>query len=218
MRDFCHASKPDRQHRLRYWRYKARVLGLAYPVNGGTPDIVKGSLADTWADKPLAEINDVDVHTIVRHARDHGIPGMGRYNKDKSEARGRAMHSALSLLFKWLLNERWPGVTKNPCVRHATQAGFRARPILKPEELRWFWAATEQIGEPFGALLKLLPLTGCRREEVAGLRCSELSEDGMTWNIPSTRTKNWREHIVPLPPLVFPRRSGCGPHSALAAT
>ena len=87
---------------------------MAYPVNGGATEIIKGSLADTWADKPLAEINDVDVHTIVRDARDHGIPGMDRYNKDKSEARGRAMHSALSLLFKWLLNERWPGVTKNP--------------------------------------------------------------------------------------------------------
>ena len=72
-----------------------------------------------------------------------------------------------------------------------------ATEFLKPEELRWFWAATEQIGEPFGALLKLLLLTGCRREEVAGLRWSELSEDGMTWNIPSMRTKNWREHIVP---------------------
>ena len=68
VRDFCHASKPDRQHRLRYWRYKARVLGLAYPVNGGAPEIIKGSLADTWADKPLAEITDVDVHTIVRDA------------------------------------------------------------------------------------------------------------------------------------------------------
>ena len=45
--DFCHAYKPDRQHRLRYWRYMARVLGLAYPPNGGTPEIVKGSLADT---------------------------------------------------------------------------------------------------------------------------------------------------------------------------
>ena len=76
-----------------------------------------------------------------------------------------------------------------------------ATEFLKPEELRWFWAATEQIGEPFGALLKLLLLTGCRREEVAGLRWSELSEDGMTWNIPSMRTKNWREHIVPFPPI-----------------
>ena len=200
--DFCHAYKPDRQHRLRYWRHMARVLGLAYQLNGGAPEIIKGSLADTWADKPLAEINDVDVHTVVREARDHGIPGMGKFNKGKSEARGRSMHSALSLLFTWLLDERWPGVTNNPCllVSRPKPAAVRDR-VLKPEELRWFWAATEQIGEPFGVLLKLLLLTGCRREEVAGMRWHELSEDGTTWTIPSARTKNWREHIVPLPPL-----------------
>ena len=203
VRDFCHAYKPDRQHRLRYWRFMSRVLGLADPPNGGAPETIKGSLADTWADKPLAEINDVDVHTVVREARDHGIPGMGKYNKGKSDARGRAMHSALSLLFKWLLDERWPGVTKNPCVlvSRPKRATVRDR-VLKPEELRFFWTATEQIGEPFGVLLKLLLLTGCRREEVAGMRRRELSEDGMAWIIPSSRAKNWREHIVPLPPLV----------------
>ena len=37
---------------------------------------------------------------------------VGKFNKGKSEARGRSMHSALSLLFTWLLDERWPGVTK----------------------------------------------------------------------------------------------------------
>jgi integrase len=200
--DFCHAYKPDRQHRLRYWRYMTRVLGLAYPPNGGAPEIAKGSLADTWASKPLAEINDVDVHTVVRDARDHGIPGMGKYNKGKSDARGRAMHSALSLLFKWLLDERWPGVTSNPCllVSRPKRAAVRDR-VLKPEELRWFWAATERIGEPFGALLRLLLLTGCRRDEVAAMRWHELSEDGMTWIIPSSRAKNWRELVVPLPSL-----------------
>jgi len=202
VRDFCHAYKPDRQHRLRYWRYMARVLGVAYPINSGAAEIVKGSLADTWSNKPLAEISDVDVHTVVRDARDHGIPGMGKYNKGKSEARGRAMHSALSSLFKWLLDERWPGVTKNPCVlvSRPKRAAVRDR-VLKPEELRWFWTATKQIGEPFGTLLRLLLLTGCRREEVAGMRRHELSEDGATWTIPSSRAKNWREHIVPLPPL-----------------
>lgn len=125
--DFCHAYKPDRQHRLRYWRYMARVLGLAYSLNGGAPEIIKGSLADTWADKPLAEINDVDVHTVVREARDRGIPGMGKFNKGKSEARGRSMHSALSLLFKWLLDERWPGVKEPLRSGLAAQAGCRAR-------------------------------------------------------------------------------------------
>ena len=127
---------------------------------------------------------------------------MDRYNKDKSEARGRAMHSALSLLFKWLLNERWPGVTKNPCVlvSRPKRAAVRDQ-VLKPEELRWFWAATEQIGEPFGALLKLLLLTGCRRRGGSRIALVRVERGRHRLDIPSMRTKNWREHIVPLPPI-----------------
>jgi integrase len=46
-----------------------------------------------------------------------------------------------------------------------------------------------------------LLLTGCRLNEVAGMRREELSQDGATWNIPATRTKNRRPHVVPLPPM-----------------
>ena len=202
VRQFGDAHKPDRDYRLKHWRYTARVLGLDYRVNGGAPTVVVGSLADTWRDKPLADIDDHDIHVAVREACDHGIPGSGRRNKSKSEARGRTMHSALSLLFKWAIDERFDrNVRSNPCklVTRPGQATSRDR-VLTEAEIRLFWTATDRIGEPFGALLKLLLLTGCRREEVAGMRWSELSADG-TWTIPSSRTKNWRAHDVPLPPL-----------------
>jgi integrase len=48
----------------------------------------------------------------------------------------------------------------------------------------------------------VLLLTGQRRNEVAGMRRDELSDDGATWNIPGSRTKNGRAHVVPLPPPV----------------
>jgi integrase len=46
-----------------------------------------------------------------------------------------------------------------------------------------------------GQVLKLLLLTGCRRTELAGMR---RCDDG-TFVIPSSRTKNKRPHVVPLP-------------------
>ena len=42
----------------------------------------------------------------------------------------------------------------------------------------------------------MLILTGQRRDEVAGMRRSEI--DGSTWTIPGTRTKNKQTHTVPL--------------------
>ena len=47
-----------------------------------------------------------------------------------------------------------------------------------------------------GRLLKLLLLTGQRRSEVAEMTWAEL--DGDTWNMPASRTKNGRPHVVPL--------------------
>jgi integrase len=45
-----------------------------------------------------------------------------------------------------------------------------------------------------------LLLTGARLNEVAGMTRAELHTDG-SWQLPGTRTKNKRGHVVPLPPL-----------------
>lgn len=68
-------------------------------------------------------------------------------------------------------------------------------------EIVKFWTAAEAERAEFAVPLMLLLLTGCRLNEVTGMRRSELSEDGTAWHIPSTRTKNKRPHTVPLPPL-----------------
>ena len=55
-----------------------------------------------------------------------------------------------------------------------------------------------QAAYPFGAIARLLMLTGRRREEVVGMTWGELSEDLVTGTIPATRTKNGIPHLVPL--------------------
>jgi integrase len=71
--------------------------------------------------------------------------------------------------------------------------------VLTNQEIRWLWRACDQLGEPFAAIIKLLLLTGQRLNEVAGMRRDELSDDGATWDIPGSRTKNKKPHRVPLP-------------------
>jgi integrase len=68
--------------------------------------------------------------------------------------------------------------------------------VLSDEEAAAVWRAAGE--DPFGAMVRLLMLTGQRREEVAGMTWAELSEDLATWTIPATRTKNGIPHIVPL--------------------
>ena len=49
-----------------------------------------------------------------------------------------------------------------------------------------------------GRIVKLLLLTGQRRDEVGDMRWIEVDFDRAVWTIPSTRSKNHREHVVPL--------------------
>jgi integrase len=70
--------------------------------------------------------------------------------------------------------------------------------VLSKDELRAVWNATDALGAPFKHVVKLLILTLQRRQEVAGMRWSELSEDRSVWTIPAERAKNGKAHIVHL--------------------
>lgn len=70
--------------------------------------------------------------------------------------------------------------------------------MLTDAEIGAIWRAAGGIGAPFGAITRLLLLTAQRREEVAGMRWSEVSPDFTTWTLPGERTKNGKAHIVHL--------------------
>jgi integrase len=204
LRDFFADHKTKWHARPRHWRDDARLLGLDYSPGCDPaevePRVIVGSLAETWAERDVREIDGHDVHTVVDEARRHGIPGLPRRNGSTSESRGRKMHAALSGLFRWLLRQR--RIASNPCVGVWRPSAPPARErVLSDVEVRWFWRSTEQLAPPFRAALRLLLLTGCRLSEVCGMYRDELSEDGANWTIPGERTKNHRTHLVALSPL-----------------
>jgi integrase len=77
-----------------------------------------------------------------------------------------------------------------------TPARSRER-VLTDEELRILWAATEGPGA-YDSVVRLLILTGQRRQEIAAMTWGELSSDLSVLTLPSTRTKNHAVHRVPL--------------------
>jgi len=73
--------------------------------------------------------------------------------------------------------------------------------VLTDDEIRLLWKACDKKGWPFGPFVKLLLLTGQRRNEVANAERQEfhLAGNDQLWTIPPPRTKNGKEHYVPLP-------------------
>jgi integrase len=123
-------------------------------------------------------------------------------------ARARA---ALSAMFNWAIREGFD-IAANPVLgtNRPPEPKSRER-VLADRELAEIWRGCRD--DDYGRIIKLLMLTGQRRNEVGGMRWSEI--DGDTWTIPGTRTKNHREHVVPLPDFALalidgsPRRTNC---------
>ena len=80
--------------------------------------------------------------------------------------------------------------------RYSTKDHARSR-ILDDNEVRKLWAACD-TANGYGALVKLLLLTGQRREKVAAMRRQDIGPDG-TWTIPSVAREknNARELLLP---------------------
>jgi integrase len=109
-------------------------------------------------------------------------------------ARNRA-RSALSAFFSWCVTEGL--LETNPVTGTAkvNEGGSRDR-ILSEDELRQLWHA---LGNGrFADLVRLLLLTGQRRNEIGALAWSEVDLAGSMIVLPAHRTKNKRKHEVPL--------------------
>ena len=80
-----------------------------------------------------------------------------------------------------------------PTAKH----GARDR-VLSDNELRRVWLACSDASDP-GRIVRLLILTGQRRDEVSGMAEEELDRKNGTWTLPKERTKNKRKHTLALP-------------------
>ena len=82
----------------------------------------------------------------------------------------------------------------------AVEKGSRQR-VLTDVELATIWRAVTD--GHYGAIIRLLMLTGARRDEIASLRWNEIDLEAATITLGPARTKNRREHVIPLSPPVL---------------
>ncbi|MEY9328268.1 tyrosine-type recombinase/integrase [Sinorhizobium fredii] len=141
-----------------------------------------------WKDRDIKSITKRDVVKLLDDIADDGAP--------ESAARVRAI---LSKFFNWAVDRDIVDASPVPKGSTAKQGASRER-VLTDEEIRLVWLACGKVGWPFGDLVKLLLLTAQRRNEVAhaAMREFELGANNQLWTIPPERSKNGKEHLVPL--------------------
>ncbi|MFT3756655.1 MAG: tyrosine-type recombinase/integrase [Pseudoxanthomonas sp.] len=154
-----------------------------------------------WSALKAVNVTRADVATLLAPI-EHGDP-----ENDRAPAPYEAM--ALLRLIKKLFNfgiDR-EAVATNPAARMklATEPEARERSLDRAEELRAFWALTEgdtYMPAAYSAALRVQLLTGARPGEVIGMAWDELDLEADEWTLPKARSKNKREHLLPLTPAL----------------
>jgi hypothetical protein len=118
-------------------------------------------------------------------------------------ALANSVRASLSSFFTWLMREGLADSNPVTGTNKAITKGARDR-VLTDDELRSIWNALSTTS--YGDIVRLLALTGQRRDEIGSLRWSEVDLDKAVIALPAERTKNSKPHDVPLSPEVLGAR------------
>ena len=129
----------------------------------------------------LAKVDRRDIATLL-----------AAISKNSGAVTANRVRTSLNTFFGWTIGE---GMAENNPVIHTNKNKEQTRDrVLSPGELRLIWNSLED--DDFGAIMKLLALTGQRAGGIAGLLRAEIGENEIA--LPGERTKNHRPHSVPL--------------------
>jgi integrase len=137
--------------------------------------------------KPVSKVTFEDIADLIRKLiQAHGATSAAR-------ARG-----SLSSFFAWCMRQGF-GVKANPTIGTDNPVYGKAPRdrVLTDEEIRVIWRNC--LDDDFGKIVRLLMLTACRRDEIGGLRWSEIDVTNSKLVLPKERTKSKRPHELTLP-------------------
>lgn len=172
-------------------RYLEEYVKPNWPRSYGFPEsLMRLHAKPHFKDRPLPQIDARDI-TRFYDALPKGKPGLRRN-----------AHAVLRRMMKWARGRG--DIAHDPFDGFEAPAPVPSRDrVLEDDEVRVIWSATRKVPEPFGPFLRLLLLTGQRRNEVSGLSWRELNRASAEWLIPGERTKNGIENLLPLSPEVI---------------
>mgnify|MGYP004450787075 CR=1 FL=1 len=203
-------------------RKKARVV-LSDIEAGGDPyqhvpkptrGAAAGTLRGMWPDYRAAKANRRSIAEIERVFNRHILPKFGDRMPEtitraeitrfidsiaaEAPVMARGVLGQFSSFYGWAL-PRLERLQFNPCRDAGRPPPPKARDrVLDGREVGLLWNILDEEGPPFGPAIKLLLLTGQRRNEVFSADRLEFDFESRLWTIPASRSKNGVAHLVPL--------------------
>ncbi len=140
--------------------------------------------------KPLKKITRADVVAVFDRMPDGQV------------ANRRNVFAVLRRMFRWAVSRG--DIDRSPMEGMETPPAVKARDRwLSDEELAKIWRHAPDTHPCFGPIVRLLIVTGQRREEVASLHWDELDQADLMWTLPGNRAKNGEPNRIPLNSLAI---------------
>ena len=184
--EYLEARRPPQTDRER--KDKARVRPKTYRE-------LRRYLLDTFRPLHAMPIDRVTRKDIAFH--------LARIKRERGVSVEACARAALNKFFSWAMTM---GLIEHNAVIGTPMPG-RSEPrsrVLSDEELVAIWKGSEDCGD-YGKIIRLLILLGARRQEIGGITVEELDLDGPQpkWVLPAARSKNKRQHELPLMPMAL---------------
>lgn len=186
-----------------------------------------GTTIDRYLAKKEAVLKPNTYTEVVRHLRDHSKPLhrealadvsrrsiaelLGKIETGSGLVTRNRVRSSLSAFFRWCISEGLCELNPVTGTAVADEGASRSR-VLSDDELKLICHSLQE--DRFSDIVRLLLLTGQRREEIGGLRWDEIVihstpsrvvapnglHESASLRLPPERVKNNQEHTLPLSP------------------
>jgi integrase len=167
--------------------YREKHVSRLRPGTAANTNRELEHMQDAWPGRTLRSISKKDVVAVIDHAMKRG-PSAGVMAWKVAKA-----------FFAWCEAREDEFASPARSIRKPAKEKSRDR-VLDDTELKLTWEAADREGGPAGALVKLLILTGARRNEITELSRDEIKAGAI--ELPSERTKNGTPHTIPLTPMM----------------
>jgi integrase len=162
--------------------------------------------------KPPGAVVRADIAAVIDQVQEYGV---GRSEAGDYSVAADRSRAAISTFFAWLIERGHLDANPASGIKKRAATGSRER-VLSAVELRQVWNALPE-GE-YGVIIRLLMLTGQRRNEFGALRWTEILDLDVAGRarieLPPERVKNKSGHTIPLSAeavailRAIPRREG----------
>jgi integrase len=161
---------------------------------------IRKELLPAWGARRISAITRGDVIRLIDAIRGRAERAPQAAGRQATGAYAHIIYSHCRALFNFaVLRYDLPA---SPCDRLKPKDVIGAKKprerVLNDAEIRALWKAADAMSYPYGPLLHLLLLSGCRKGEVSDARWREFDLRAKTWTIPAARFKSDSEHVVPL--------------------